>query len=99
MKKKIFVSIILSLLLINVSFSQSSSIDTNSVSNSKIYAVDSYYRQLNENLGLNNGREYVDYDINIKGHQYFQTDEFEEGTVVYEGTLYKDIPLLYDIVK
>jgi hypothetical protein len=46
---------------------------------------------------LYNGSEYVDYDHYIDGHQYFGSDEWEEGTIHYDGTLYRQVPLLYDV--
>lgn len=47
---------------------------------------------------LYNGSEYVDYDVFIKGHQYYESDDWEDGSVHYDGTLYRDVPLLYDVV-
>jgi hypothetical protein len=46
---------------------------------------------------LYNGSEYVDYDNFFIGHQYFETDDWEDGTVHYDGILYRDVPLQFDI--
>lgn len=49
---------------------------------------------------LYNGAEYVHYErmySHIDGHQFFQTTELQPGDIYYDGTLYHNIPLLYDI--
>jgi hypothetical protein len=48
---------------------------------------------------LYNGSEYVNYDNHIEGHQFFESQVLEEGSVMYDGILYKNVPMLYDIVK
>ncbi len=52
---------------------------------------------MNMQSHLYNGSEYVDYDNYIEGFQYFGTDDWEDATIHYDGTLYRDVPLLYDI--
>lgn len=48
---------------------------------------------------LYNGKEYLSHDkYYLKGHQFFKSDEEQEGDVLYEGYLFKKIPLLYDVV-
>ena len=58
----------------------------------------------NEYIGnesaLYNGRQYVVYAHTInEGIPFFVTKDLNNGTVVYNGVTYKNVPLLYDIFK
>jgi hypothetical protein len=46
-----------------------------------------------------NGKEYVDFDSYIKGHQKFESEDWEEGSIEYDGIRYENIPMFYDLVK
>lgn len=67
-----------------------------------------YQRALNQTFAYNNslatktsglytGRLYVRDYYNVKGHPFFQTDSFQKGEVFYNGVLYKNVDLLYDL--
>ena len=67
-----------------------------------------YGRALNQTLaynhslatrtsGLYTGSLYVRDYYNVKGHPFFQTDSFQKGEVFYNGVLYKNVDLLYDL--
>ena len=59
-----------------------------------------YYNALGEQSPLYNGREYVEYSGTIQvGHPFYNTTEFTKGSIVYEGMLFNDAFILYDIVK
>jgi len=63
-------------------------------------AVRQYHTYLNPEPGLYRGSQYVIYAYQIKeGHPYFDQDHMQTGSVLYNGVLYKDIPLIYDVVK
>lgn len=62
-------------------------------------AIDFYHESIGSQSPLYNGREYVNYDEFITGHQFFESDLLEEGSIMYDGTLYRNINLLYDIVQ
>lgn len=47
--------------------------------------------------GLYTGILYVRDYYNVKGHPFFQTDSFQKGEVFYNGVLYKNVDLLYDL--
>ena len=47
--------------------------------------------------GLYTGRLYVRDYYNVKGHPFFQTDSFQKGEVFYNGVLYKNVALLFDL--
>ncbi|MFI5185249.1 MAG: hypothetical protein ACHQF0_00835 [Chitinophagales bacterium] len=47
--------------------------------------------------GLYTGSQYVRDYYNVKGHPFFQTDSLEKGDVFYNGVLYRNVNLLYDL--
>jgi len=54
---------------------------------------------LRDHAAIFNGAEYVGYGQQINGHPYFGSDSLMLGDIVYEGVLYKGIPLFYDLVE
>lgn len=80
-----------------LAFSQSAPADSALVQQSVAQAYARYRADMHMHAHLYNGSEYVDYDNYIDGHQYFESDEWEEGNVHYDGTLYRGVPLLYDV--
>lgn len=62
-------------------------------------AVISYHQFLNPETGLYNGREYYDYSPTIKdGDPFFLSTRFNTGNIIYDGILYQNVPILYDLV-
>ncbi len=47
--------------------------------------------------GLYTGSVYVRDYYKVKGHPFFETDSLQKGDVFYNGVLYKNIDLLYDL--
>jgi hypothetical protein len=63
-------------------------------------AEQQYHASMAPETGLYRGSEYVVYAQNFKeGHPYFDKDHMRNGSVLYNGILYKDLPLVYDLVK
>jgi len=59
-----------------------------------------YFKSLAEQSGIYRGTEYTGYPFRIKsGHQYFESAEISYGSVFYDGILYENVPMRYDIVK
>jgi hypothetical protein len=58
-----------------------------------------FQNEIKEDAHLYTGKEFIKYSVNIKGHPFFETDQMQNGTVFYDGTLYENVPLLYDIVS
>ena len=60
-----------------------------------------FYREaVGRQAGLYNAPEFDPYIIPFsKGHPYFQSNALANGTVTYEGIVYPDVPLLYDLVR
>lgn len=63
-------------------------------------AVSGYTRSLGEQSGIYRGSGYIGYPYEIKdGHPFFESYEVTKGSVYYDGMLYQDIPLWYDLLK
>ena len=65
------------------------------------YLVSLYHTATGTSSNLYNGTQYEQiFPLFEKGtHQFFQSNEFTNGTLVYGGTEYTDAPLLYDVLK
>lgn len=50
-------------------------------------------------LHLYKGIEYVNYEDQAAGYPFFESEVLEKGSLVYDGILYEQVPMLYDIVK
>lgn len=58
-----------------------------------------YKHSMVDQSGIYKGPEYGEYAYTLsEGHPYFDTSVYQNGSVVYEGVLYENVPLLYDIV-
>ena len=61
-------------------------------------AKDNLYRTLGNQSGLYNGPEYYFYDPLIKNTAYFMdVNAFNTGSVNYDGIIYNNVPMLYDL--
>lgn len=90
-------SLLLCCLLPSESRSQSDSLPDHLALNN---AIGQYHAYLTPESGLYRGSQYVIYSFQIKeGHPYFDQDQMQTGSVLYNGVLYKNIPLIYDLVK
>ena len=69
------------------------------LSDAKASARSSYDNLIKDQLALFNGVEYVDYDLGFSGNPFFLDDYYAEGTIEYDGMVYHDIPLKYDVVE
>src|SRR6267142_7278950 len=63
-------------------------------------AKDTYFSALGPELNLYNGVYYKDYKTyeNDEGQPYFGTDLWTEGSVLYDGVIYENVPMLYNVV-
>lgn len=63
-------------------------------------AVQQYHATVFPEPGLYRGPQYADYDFTIqKGQPFFGADSLRIGSVWYNGVLYKDRLMAFDIVK
>jgi len=56
-----------------------------------------YKKETAENLRLYNGTEYLRQGHGVKGFPFFQSADKLMGDVFYDGTLYRDVPMQYDL--
>jgi hypothetical protein len=61
--------------------------------------VDIYKNAVAENSSLFNGTEYIGYVARPAGHPFFETQKMQLANVYYDGVLFRDIPILYDLVN
>lgn len=78
------------------SSAQFSASDSNYLSSSLESAVTMFQSFLKESSHLFNGWQNTNYEQRSLYHPYFMQDSMQTGSVVYDGTFYKNIPLLYD---
>lgn len=62
-------------------------------------AKEYFQNEVKEDSHLYTGEEYIGYAANIQGHAFFNNDQMLSSEIFYDGTLYKNVPLLYDIVR
>ncbi|KAA8482460.1 hypothetical protein BDE36_3435 [Arcticibacter tournemirensis] len=59
-----------------------------------------YIEQLNTEAPIYNGKMYRPvFNLNDGGHTLFQSNQYTKGTIVYNGHIYQDVNLMYDMVK
>ena len=62
------------------------------------YLQQQYRKEVQENLHLFNGKEYLRSSHGVQGTPFFLTDSVLTGNVYYDGHLYEQVPLHYDLV-
>ena len=71
-----------------------------SSADSALKPIITYYESLGEQSPLFNGREYVDYSATIhQGHPFLNTTEFAKATIHFDGLVYNDAMIRFDIIK
>jgi hypothetical protein len=100
-KKILLYLIVISCVLINKSaLGQTATNDTSVQRIALARITDTYNTAIGQQSRLYNGPEYDLYNPNIKGNAYFSDiNSFTPGTVTYDGILYKDVPMMYDLFK
>jgi hypothetical protein len=91
----------LSTLLIGKSFGQTAPGDSAVLQNSIAQITSNFYKAIGEESRLYNGHEFLPYDPHIKTNALFPYDEksWEPGKVTYDGIVYKNVPMMYDVYK
>ena len=86
-------------LLYNLSAAQPQVPDTGFLSAAAQAAVATYQQALPVEKEIYNGPEHIAYLPTIEGVAYFDSKDWQTGTVVYDGIQYENLMLLYDLVK
>ncbi len=56
-----------------------------------------YSRQ--DSLTLYNGRQFYGYSLSIEGSAFYQSTEWKTGSVFYDGNLYHNVEMMYDLYR
>ena len=81
-------------------FSQPVITDTTLKTTTAIAALQLYQNAMSAQLKLYNGPEYKYENPNIKGSPFFiESNEWQKGTVVYDGAVYQNVSMRYDLFK
>jgi hypothetical protein len=79
---------------------QLSTADSTARANAIHNTIQQYHSFLSPVSALYNGPQYIDYTGRLRaGHPFFQSVEYNPGTIWYDDVMYEKIPLKYDIVK
>jgi hypothetical protein len=62
-------------------------------------AVNLYYQYTDKQSRLYTGLGTYDYPAFVQGHPYFMDSAWKNGSVVYDGLSYRNVPMMYDLVK
>lgn len=93
------VILLLQFFLLENSYSQSDN-KINSEHEAFDAAQSVYFKSLGAQSGIYRGVEYTGFPYRLNnGHQYFESIVPVKGSVYYDGMLYKDVPIWYDLVK
>ncbi len=65
-----------------------------SSSEAYINAVTYFKDQIAADSHLYIGKEFNDYDLHVKGNPFFYFNQMQKSEVFYDGTWYKNVPLL-----
>lgn len=62
-------------------------------------ATNRYYTSIKENAPFYNGSEYTGHGQNLIGHAFFGTGNAYNGYLEYDGVVYSNVSMQYDIVE
>ena len=85
-----------------VFFSASAQINVSDTNDQKaiLQTIEIYSKALGNQSPIYNGREYLSYPAIIQeGHVFYETNSFINGTVRFDGMVFNDVPIMYDILK
>lgn len=58
----------------------------------------SYYMdRAGDDLFIYEGREYASLNYQVKGHAFFESNNWQEGSLMYKGQFYPKVSMLYDL--
>src|SRR5687767_13659657 len=97
-KQYLFFFIIFNLSIVNKPLAQNSITDTGFYRSAISHIVKLYVDSVKENLHLYNGTEFKGATRRNNGHQFFEYSQPQKGDVFYDGLLYPDMMLSYDLI-
>jgi len=97
MKKSFVLFVQLYCCMIMAAHAQSNLTDSTGGQDAVKNTIDLYYKSIGENAHLYNGSEYISNNYQVNKNPLFESIFSMSGSIAYDGTLYKDVPLAYDI--
>lgn len=97
--KPVFLFVVFAALIAVDSSAQHASADSTFVHRSGARAIKLYYKSTRDQLLLYNGVEYKPFPEPYEGHPFFESEYIEEGSVFYDGELYENVALQYDLLE
>ncbi len=74
--------------------------DSTFVAEAEQYISEIYAEQLNSGARIYNGKMYRPFlNLDNGDHTLFQSNEYSRGSITYEGRIYKDLNLMYDLFR
>jgi hypothetical protein len=80
-------------------YGQQDAADSAFASGNPDYARHLYFTQRGGELAIYNGIHHDGYPSSIAGHAYFQSPDWQKGSVAYNNILYENILMKYDLLK
>jgi hypothetical protein len=62
-------------------------------------AISYYHKFTNQRSRLYNGKEFIQYHPDITGHAFFENNQLNQGFIIYDGLLFENVNMQYDLVK
>lgn len=97
--KPFFVITLIILAISTCGFGQSTKPDSSFVAAARKQAVGLYERTVRLQAHVYEGNQYINHDPRIQVHPYYAVDSLQTGTVVYNGVQYRNVAMVYDIVR
>lgn len=94
-KRFAFLCLLIAFIGVDSVFSQNNIPD----SSAKARAISRFREKMGAQLKLFNGTEHLGYPRDMIGNPYYLNTSLVNGTVVYAGIMYNDVPLMYDMVS
>ena len=100
LKKSSFYPALIALFFSSVISASGQTYDS-SIANASINnAISVYHQKMQRSAGLYNGSEYEEYAFSFtEGNPYFGSRDRVNGSILYDGVLYKNVLMKYDEVK
>lgn len=92
-------TLLLFLLLANGVAGQMPKADSSFVQSARYQAVASYEKATRVQSHVFEGNEYITHDHRIKIHPFYRVDSLQTGTITFNGVTYRNVRILYDIVR
>src|SRR6266513_6107437 len=97
MPKRLFYTLLIYILSQHV---MAQAVDDSALHEGASNVIDIYYQSLGEQSSLYNGSEYIEYAFTLQeGHPFFGSAAWVNGKIYFDGMIFHEVPILYDIVK